>query len=301
MALLQNARAICILGMHRSGTSLITRAVNLLGPNVGTPNLLMAPHETNPTGFWEHLEIVQIHKQIMKKLNSSWDATKPLPIRWWISKEIQPYKESLKKIIIRDFATKNLWMWKDPRTCLLLPLWKSILNELAIDLRCVLVVRNPIDVASSLKRRDGLAQEKSIHMWALHTLSSLQYSQGTRRVLIHYDQFLANWQPSLRHIATTLDLPWPPNESALQKTMSYMIQPDLRHSHSSVQDLICQGKASPLLLTLYRLCLIVDRFPERMTSPWMIRNVRHLCDSYYSGKPLIKDLPSPLRSRKKTN
>ncbi|SFS66374.1 sulfotransferase family protein [Marininema halotolerans] len=293
----QKPRAICILGMHRSGTSLLTRAVNLLGPYVGTPNLLMPPHETNPTGFWEHLEIVQIHKQIMKKLKSSWDTTRPLPPRWWITKEMLPYKARLKNIIVRDFAGKTLWMWKDPRTCLLLPLWKSILKELGIDLHCVLVVRNPIDVASSLLKRDHISVKKSLHMWALHTLNSLQYSQGTRRVLIHYDRFLANGHGTLYHIAKKLDLPWPASDLHLKQTMGRLIQPDLRHSFSSVDDLIKKGNVAPLLLTLYRMCLIINRFPERMNSPWMAKNVKRLCDAYYGGKPLIKGYPSPVRRR----
>lgn len=45
------ANAILISGMHRSGTSALTRILNLLGTELG--NDLLPPHADNPHGYWE--------------------------------------------------------------------------------------------------------------------------------------------------------------------------------------------------------------------------------------------------------
>ena len=58
---------LIILGMHRSGTSCITRIFNLLGVTLGEE--LLDPASDNPKGFWENWYLVQINKQILKNSN----------------------------------------------------------------------------------------------------------------------------------------------------------------------------------------------------------------------------------------
>ena len=44
-----------VVGMHRSGTSIVSRLLNLLGAHLGPEDDLMPPKPDNPTGFWEAL------------------------------------------------------------------------------------------------------------------------------------------------------------------------------------------------------------------------------------------------------
>src|SRR5215469_9555194 len=73
-------RAVFVLGMHRSGTSAVTRVLNLLGVELGTG--LMAASPDNERGYWEHLGIVQEHDQLLEALGSSWDDVRALPPDW---------------------------------------------------------------------------------------------------------------------------------------------------------------------------------------------------------------------------
>ena len=88
-------KAICILGMHRSGTSAIARAVNLLGAYIGKPDQLMPPKEDNPDGFWEHLSIHSFHERLLKALSLSWDRFLPMPEEWWKRPEVGSYRQEL--------------------------------------------------------------------------------------------------------------------------------------------------------------------------------------------------------------
>ena len=56
-------QAILVLGMHRSGTSAVTRIINLLGADL--PGNLMSPKDENPEGYWESQELMRLHDQIL--------------------------------------------------------------------------------------------------------------------------------------------------------------------------------------------------------------------------------------------
>src|SRR5690348_5945376 len=73
-------RAILIVGMHRSGTSALTRVINLHGVPLGR-QLLEAAFD-NEAGFWENQAVVQLHERILEHLGSSWDDPRELPSGW---------------------------------------------------------------------------------------------------------------------------------------------------------------------------------------------------------------------------
>lgn len=125
-------KKICILGIQRSGTSTITRALNIIGVSIGEKEDLMAPSIDNPKGYWENNKIVSIHEQIFRSFSRNWDTLNPLPNDWWKRDEILTYKNSLIKLLNDIYLNKDLWMWKDPRTSLLVPLWSEILKDLNI-------------------------------------------------------------------------------------------------------------------------------------------------------------------------
>ena len=75
------SRAILVLGMHRSGTSAITRVLNLLGVELGA-HLMPAAAGNNEGGFWEHMRVVEIHEALLHALGRSWHDLRPLPSEW---------------------------------------------------------------------------------------------------------------------------------------------------------------------------------------------------------------------------
>src|SRR6185369_14345000 len=193
------SKAICILGMHRSGTSTITRAVNFLGPYIGQEKDMVEPGFDNPEGFWELRDVVNLHKRIMTAFKRGEDDTvAPFPRQWHLMDEVRPFKDELGTVVHRHFAGQALWAWKDPRTCLTLELWKELLIESGTALSVIFVVRNPLDVAISLKKRNGLSFHKSFGFWFNHNISALASLQGVPTVFVSYDRFLEEWEPELR-------------------------------------------------------------------------------------------------------
>jgi glycosyltransferase involved in cell wall biosynthesis len=247
-------RAICILGMHRSGTSAIARAVNLLGAYLGEEKDLMPPSPDNPEGYWERADITALHNTVLYSMKKHWDSVAPLPEGWDASDTIARLKDELIELIRTNFSGHPLWMWKDPRTSLLLPLWKYALAELGIELSFIFVVRNPLDIARSLKKRDNFTIDKGLGIWFNYTLAALKEIANVPTVFVSYDRFFANWEIELRRCAKGLKIVWPENDAELRAKMNSFIRPDLRHSASTVKDLEKAGASRPVV-ELYELFL----------------------------------------------
>ena len=75
-------RVVCVLGMHRSGTSLLTRVLNLLGVGLGPEGHLMPADKFNPKGFWEHHGIVNLNDEILETLGGTWRFLPKMPAGW---------------------------------------------------------------------------------------------------------------------------------------------------------------------------------------------------------------------------
>src|SRR3546814_15012580 len=72
-----DSTGILILGMHRSGTSALTRVLNLLGVALG--ERLMPAGKGNESGHWESLAVYEAHEQLLTALGRRWDDFREMP------------------------------------------------------------------------------------------------------------------------------------------------------------------------------------------------------------------------------
>jgi len=222
------SRAILVLGMHRSGTSAITRVLNLLGVELGA-RLMPAASGNNEGGFWEHLGVVEIHDALLHTLGRSWHDLRPLPDNWMRSDAAQIAKAKLTTLIESDFADTPLWAVKDPRLCRLLPLWRELLAELRIEPNVVMVLRHPNEVARSLRNRDGFPLEQGRLSWLEHVADAEHDSRGWRRSIVAYDDVLSDWRAALEHVRIGLAVDWPHALSRVASEVDAFLDRGKRH------------------------------------------------------------------------
>lgn len=180
------AAPLCVLGMHRSGTSLVTGLLRLWGLDLGPEERMMEPRPDNPRGFGEHLDFYALNEELLARLGGGWDEPVGLTTGWVRSPEIEPLRRRARALVRRDFGHGRAWAWKDPRTSLLLPFWKSVLPGM----RFVICVRHPDEVAASLRRRNRLPRPRSLRLWVLYTAAALHHTRGAERMLVFPDRLL---------------------------------------------------------------------------------------------------------------
>lgn len=149
-----------ILGMHRSGTSMFTRSLDLLGLELGGP--LIPPQPDNPKGFWENEFFWSVDVQILRAMGTHMSGYGRAPDLLAIPERCSMVDHSdenlcaIQAYLNRTFQSP-IWGWKDPRTVLLFPFWLSVLSDLGY--RRVLpaaVTRHPVACTRSLLKRGDL-------------------------------------------------------------------------------------------------------------------------------------------------
>ena len=244
-------RSLVILGMHRSGTSALAGLVRLLGVNLGE-DLLPAMPEVNEKGFFEHQEILDIHEGLLKSLGSSWYDPLPLDDNWWQRPDVLTQRRRLVTVLRRDFANSRLWGVKDPRLCRLFPLWKSILAEVRCEPLCVIVTRNPHEVADSLAKRDGFSLALGYLLWLDHMLSAERFTRGLPRAFVNYGSLLADWRSVISEVTGKLDLEWPLSFQQVENEVDEFLSDRLRHQLSTDKRLESDPDLSRWVLGTYR-------------------------------------------------
>jgi hypothetical protein len=179
-----------VLGMHRSGTSAITRALNLLGLTICPPVDLIGAHATNPTGHWESRTLVECNNALLLAAGArSWCPPPPGPA--WISTPPVQNLIPLCRAAFHAVHPSPPWVWKDPRTCLTADLWLPLLQAPPA---IVLVVREPLQVARSVNARDTLPLPLCLALWERYLREAMRSTVGLPVWVTWYDQLLDDAQ-----------------------------------------------------------------------------------------------------------
>lgn len=239
-------KAICIIGSGRCGSSMVTRAINLLGVDVGSH--LYPADRTNPKGYWENSRIVMIHEKMLKTVGNN------IHHEWWHKKDYIHLKQELKDYITKEYLDKEVWGWKDPRTCHFIALWNEVLNELSVTPHYVILVRNPVDIIHSFKKAYNFKDITALKLWQQRTLLSLKNTEGHKRLIFDYNQFLDNSLGCLKILSKTFNLKIEKNEIELKRQLNHFIDPSLQHSRVSLDRLLNDPFIEDDIKELYSLC-----------------------------------------------
>jgi glycosyltransferase involved in cell wall biosynthesis len=247
-------KLIVVLGMHRSGTSAATRALEALGVSLGS-NLMPAVAGDNDRGFFEDLDIQKFNERVLKKLGGGWDSLDEIDS----TKLVSPYFTEERReaaSILRAKLDAGPFAFKDPRTALLLPLWQCVFEDLELQERYLLVVRNPLEVAASLASRNRMAPTRAMLLWAKYNFNALRFTQDSKPCVLSYERLLNAPRASLQSIARALGLSSQGAESpAIEAYCNEFLAQDLRHNNLSRHELTRSGQAPGFVVELYDMLL----------------------------------------------
>jgi len=166
--------------MHRSGTSFLTRCLNVSGVYLGK-NLMSYDglSQWNAKGNWENRDFFNLSEQLLKQNNGSWDN---IPSKIICPPDLKTkFKRVIQKIQEDSHLSSGL---KDPRTIIILD---SIIDIFPENNLFVGIFRHPLKVAQSLKTRNGFDYEKSLDLWQIHNVKLLQYLEKYNGFLFSFD------------------------------------------------------------------------------------------------------------------
>ncbi|MDA9983054.1 sulfotransferase [Gammaproteobacteria bacterium] len=149
---------IIVLGMHRSGTSLLTGCLEAAGLFLGTVNNA-APF--NKKGNKENESIRELHDSILMRHGFDWKTPPDKALTWT---ELE--KRQLLNILKPYNDITRPWGFKDPRIIWLIEGWLEIFPGASL----VAVFRHPLLVSASLANRPGglsMPINRALHLWCV--------------------------------------------------------------------------------------------------------------------------------------
>ena len=233
---------------------MVTRLLHCCGLELGPESELMPAQADNPEGFWEHLGFVALNDELLSELGGAWDLP-PKPDEDFTSARLDPLRLKA-RLLIEKFDSARVWGWKDPRNSLTLPFWQQLLPAL----KTVVVVRNPLEVAHSMRQRNGISWSFGLRLWEIYNRRLIEVLNGKDRLITHYDFFFQEPELELRRIADFIGVRYAKTGSA-----AALIAPRKRHTHFTIEQLI-DARVAPEAIELYRV-LLAEASPGKLVKP----------------------------------
>lgn len=223
--------AILVLGMHRSGTSAVTRLLSLAG--AGLPDELIEAGEGNRSGHWESRPLVLHNDDLLKQMGAAWSDWHPLDWSALSDADIPDVEKDIAALVAEQFGDVDLLVLKDPRICRLIPLYKSALSRAGYRAVAVLPYRNPAEVIDSLMARSNwpnhAGRVDAALLWLTYVLEAERASRDMPRIFINFGDLLSDWQPLIAELQVTGGLHFPVPTEQLAVAASEFLSQSERH------------------------------------------------------------------------
>lgn len=225
-----------MLGVHRSGTSLLAASLRALGCALG--DFPLVANEENPKGYFEHPGILAFNDRLFESLGASWD-------NWGFfagdidfgSDAFAQARSEANALLNKCFGGLGVWAVKDPRMTHLLPFWEATFAEYGIETRRVLIIRDPAEIIESQLQRYkrspkffyALTDASAIAAWwVVIMLGVVKTLKDDNTFLVSHADLYDKTMDTMQACARFLDIPT--DREALQRFADDFVEPGLRRS-----------------------------------------------------------------------
>jgi len=197
------ARVLAVLGMHRSGTSMLVGTLQEAGVHLG--KVFSDPIKHNRKGLLEPKAVLYMQEDLFRANGGSWREPPANP-RW------EPLHVAVRELFVESMQGHALWGFKDPRTLFTYEAWKAALPGL----QPVGIFRHPLPVAASLHRRNELPMDEGMAIWRRYNERLLEIHAAAPFPVIEFVPDPHAMRANLARLVAALDLPRQPDPSELE-------------------------------------------------------------------------------------
>jgi hypothetical protein len=201
-------RLVLVVGVGRSGTSLLTGMLGQVGFHIPQPEV--TADDTNPRGFGEPQWVVDLHQRLLRARRITVNDSRPSA---WASTaaaaEDEAVRNEVRAWLKQQFAAADTVVVKDPRTVWFLPLWTRCARDLGVATVFVTMLRHPAEIVASAKKSYGTWQSDASRTaaWLNVTLETERLTRGQPRAFVGYEALLGAWEGEFRRVGSLLGLP----------------------------------------------------------------------------------------------
>ena len=277
-------KCIVVFGMHRSGTSAITRGLKVLGVELGD-RLMTFVENDNEKGFWEDIEINSLNDEMLHTLGSTWHYLSPIQpddIEVLLKSD---YLLRAKALLCQKINDTSVFGFKDPRVSKLLPFWQEVFSQCQLDVNYVWTIRNPLSVVESLIKRSDFDKAKSYLLWLSYVIVILSGTAGEKTILVDYDRLMQSPDFELKRIAKQFNLKIDPME--MKNYITEFLDKKLQHNVYDMKDLLVDKFCPPLVHEIYKELLEVASDKKTLEDLSLKKKINIWTDEFERLKSLL--------------
>ncbi len=222
-------RCLYVIGMHRSGTSAVTGLLAGLGLQGPPDEDLIPASQWNERGNNESASLTRFNEQLLRKSGGSWASPPVLAEGWDEDPALGDDRLQAARLVAATF-TRHPFVWKDPRNCLLLPFWRSIIDPPDA---AIFVYRHPVEVAESIRARNGFTITHGLALWERYVRSASSNLDGIPTLLVRFDRVLEDDTAWRRELIEFLDTIGVQTEPGSFERARGGLDEQLRHQRSA--------------------------------------------------------------------
>lgn len=291
----EGSACILVLGMHRSGTSALTRVLSLLG--AALPNTLVGPGPGNESGHWEPARLVEYHNRLLQELRSGWHDWQRVDLSRLSIRRRNEVKAEIAEIISAEYGDARPIVVKDPRICRFAGLFLDALDEAGLRTLPVVLLRNPLEVAESLERREEfwsaeLTRSDALLLWLRHALDAEFATRARSRVILSYDCLLADWKGALAKIGGRLDVSWPYEPDEVAAEVERFLTPRLRHHARTSDEVVTERLTRSWVSEAYAALRVLE---QNNASRAALRSLDRIRREFDHAAPLLRAMSEEFR------
>jgi hypothetical protein len=203
-------RLLLVVGVGRSGTSMLTGVLGQIGVHVPQPEVVA--DATNPRGFGEPRWVVDFHRRLMRRPAVNVHVFDARPEAFELTaaaSEDAATRQALSTWLGAELAAAETIVVKDPRSGWFLPLWIGCSGELGAQTSCVTMLRHPAEIVASARRSYGTWQSDASRAagWLNQMLETERTTRDRSRAFIRYEDLLADWAGEVRRAGAQTGVP----------------------------------------------------------------------------------------------
>ncbi len=228
--------ALFILGMHRAGTSALTRCMSLMGYQL--PKTLMGANTSNQKGHWESTRLARLNDRILSYFGADWQSWLPLDMSRLPAETGSQFINEIIAVLGGEYDDGQSIVIKDPRISRLLPLYERATQKAGYEAKFILASRNPLEVASSLNARNDMGATESQMLWLRYNLDAEIATRKAARAFIDFGFLLSAPHDYLAAAIKFAKLSPPYALSDVRRSIDNFLDKTHRHDSRSLEEVM---------------------------------------------------------------
>ena len=189
---------------------------------------MLGAEPANPIGHFENLKVLNYNEGLLHRAGTNWTNPRPLKEKKFFEDNRAQIEAEINTLLSELINSEQVTALKEPRIAILLDLWKPALTKQLDELKIVMTIRHPTEVAMSLNRRTRLNTIIGHQLWGQAMLNVLRFARELPNFFLFYEELVEN------SIGVTADLAKflngnVPSKDFVNPAPAY-VRPDFRHN-----------------------------------------------------------------------